>query len=162
MKKIILSYLLLFNFVFGYDSYEKLNLNESLSKEIYETIDILYQNIEELYKSSLYIDVSENKDYELSLMVDNKDIVKSDFVLIGLLYKNTNKSIKDSQLFLIQVNKNKDISLSKEYSLLTKEEFLLKQDTILKLVKEYKDELLKRNKIKTNIKNEFKEKFLKM
>lgn len=95
-------------------------------------------------------------------MVDNKDIVKSDFVLIGLLYKNTNKSIKDSQLFLIKVDKNKDISLSKEYGLLTKEEFLLKQDLILKFVKEYKEELLKRNKIKTNIQNEFKEKFLKM
>lgn len=163
MKKIFLILIVLINVLFAKVDFETIKFNNELSNEIFETVDLVYLNTDEMKTSSLYILVSENKDYEVSFMVDRYEVEKSKYTLMSIRFINTNVSISKSTLFLIKIERDKSITMIKDdNNILSKSEILDKQDVILNFVKEYKNELNKIYKIKQNKKNDLKNKFMSL
>lgn len=149
----------------GFSSTE-IELKKELKNIMYETTNMIYQNIDQIPPkySSIYIEVSENKDYEISYMVGDKDLSKSKYTLIGVRLLTPHKNQK---LFLISLTKDGKFMLKDKEDdtfyeeILTKNDILSKQDFLIKIFKEYQNELQRRIDIKNNERNKIKDKFLK-
>lgn len=162
MFKILSIFFLLFSFSFSYEE-EFISFNPSLSKELFETIELFYDSPEEIRKFSFYMDVSENKDYEISFLPDTLDSSKSKYTLFSLRYNNTNLSYSKSKLFVLRIDKNKNITIvHPDINILNKSEILSKQDLILKFILETKLYLIKKQNIKNHQKEEIKNRFLNL
>lgn len=157
--KLIIGLFLTVNFIFALDL-EEIKLNDKLSKEIYETVELVYLNIDDMKRTSLYFDVSENKDYEMNFYVESLNVEKSKYTYIGLKSLNNKDTLTKGRLFDLKINRNKTIEFVNYNTILSKEDVLSKQDLILKFVLECKEELLKRTKIKQNRQLNIKNKFL--
>ena len=156
MKKLLILGLLISQLVAN--SIE-IKLDENLSSEIFETIDLVYKNTDEMRYNSLYIESILYPEYELTFTVDSKN-TESDYTMMFL--RKVNARVADKNIFRLYIDRNKNILILQDYSLLTKEEILLKQYTILKIVREYKEELNRKYKIKLNKIDNSKRNFIEL
>lgn len=115
------------------------NFSEEVKKEIYETVELVYKNTDEMRRTALYVEVSQDKDYEMSFMVDSRDVMRSEYTIMAL--KHLTSNTYNNRLFVIRIDRDKKMFLIGEDNLLTVEEIVKKQSTILGFIKEFKDEL---------------------
>lgn len=144
MKRIVLFYivvvvLMMWTIKLNAFSQVPVNFSAEVNKEIYETVELVYRNTNEMRKSSLYVDVSEDKDYELAFMVDSRDVTRSDFTIMSL--RQLTSSTYNNRLFVIRIDRDKKMYLIGEDNLLTVEDIIKKQSTILGFIREFKAEI---------------------
>lgn len=143
--------------VFSFADQQRVQFNKELSQEIYDTVELVYRSTEEMRRYSLYIEVAD--EYELSFMVDKKNVRESEYTIMSL--KHLNSRFGD-RMFVIRIDRDAKMYLIGDDNLLTVDDLIKKQDTILKLLKEYHNELTRRYDIKSNKINVVKDKFMKL
>lgn len=143
--------------VFAFADQVRVNFNKEVSFEIFNTVELIYKNTDDMRRYSLYIEVED--EYEMSFMVDRKDARESEYTIMSLKHLNT--SLKD-RLFVIRIDKDGKMYLIGDDNLLTVDEIIKKQDAILRMLKAYHSELMIRYDKKIGKENYIKDKFMKL
>lgn len=143
--------------VFSFADQQRVQFNKELSDQIYKTVELIYMCTDEMRRYSLYIEVAD--EYELSFMVDKKDVRVSEYTIMSL--KHLNSKFGD-RMFVIRIDRDAKMYLIGDDNLLTVDDLMKKQDVILKFLKEYHTELTRRYDIKSNKVNVIKDKFMKL
>lgn len=143
--------------VFSFAGQQRVQFNKELSDQIYKTVELIYKSTDEMRRYSLYIEVAE--EYELSFMVDKKDVRESEYTIMSL--KHLNSKFGD-RMFVIRIDRDAKMYLIGDDNLLTVNDLMKKQDVILKFLQEYHDELSRRYDKKSNKVNVIIDKFMKL
>lgn len=160
MKRILTGIALCFQLL----NAENIELNKDLADNIYETIDMVYANTNQLRKTSLYLYVSKNPDIEMVITADSSDPKRSKFTLLSMKYSGNSRRISTTDRILtLVIDRNGQISINENIEvLLTKKEILEKQNLIFQLVSNYKSQLKEKVEYDQKELDIQKDKFMKM
>lgn len=128
--KFLLALLLGLN-AFAFDV-NQITLGKQLTNTIYETVDLAYMSTDEIYRSSYYY---ENDEYEVVVMLDSRDVERSNYTLIFI--RPVNSKLSDDNLITLRINRDGKMYIVGDM-LLNENEILMKQDYINKLINECK------------------------
>lgn len=139
--------------VFAFDV-NPITLNKSLSNDIYDTVELVYKITDEMRRSSYYY---ENNDYEVVLLVDSRDVERSNYTVIFI--RPVNSKLSDDNLITLRIERNGKMYLVGDM-LLNEEEILMKQDFINKLINECKMDMQIKKDKKDSRENSIKKRFM--
>ena len=115
------------------------NFSAEVNNELFETVEMVYKNVGDMKRSAIYVEVSQDKDYEMSFMVDSKDVKKSEYTI--MILRQLTSTTYNNRLFVIRIDRDKKMYLIGEDNLMTVSDIMKKQSTILGFIKEVKMEL---------------------
>ena len=115
------------------------NFSAEVNNELFETVEMVYKNVGDMKRSAIYVEVSQDKDYEMSFMVDSKDVKKSEYTI--MILRQITSTTYNNRLFVIRIDRDKKMYLIGEDNLMTVSDIMKKQSTILGFIKEVKMEL---------------------
>lgn len=110
-------------------------LNQKLSNTIYDTVELTYKCIPDMRRSAYYY---ENDEYEVVVMVDSREVEKSNYTVIYI--RPVNSRVSEDNLLSIRVDRNGKMYLVGDM-ILSDKDIISKQEFINKLITECKNEM---------------------